>query len=149
MIVHFAVSLGRRESEAVKDRRYQVVVHLLRHGARSNAVDANAQKEAVENAITKYDNLKNGMAGFEDGPPANFTAMRLTDVPCYTRLMIDNATHLRFEQAHNGNGSTLDNFTLVKDWHKGQARQVWKSDDGGAESGETRDPSTAARTMAQ
>ena len=39
--LHFAVSLGRREEEAVKDRRYQVVVHLLRHGARSNAVDAN------------------------------------------------------------------------------------------------------------
>ena len=39
--LHFAVSLGRRESEVVKDRRYQVVVHLLRHGARANAEDAN------------------------------------------------------------------------------------------------------------
>ena len=39
--LHFAVSLGRREDEAVKDRRYQVVVHLLRHGARANAEDAN------------------------------------------------------------------------------------------------------------
>ena len=39
--LHFAVSLGRRESEAVKDRRYQVVVHLLRHGAQAAAEDAN------------------------------------------------------------------------------------------------------------
>jgi len=39
--LHFAVSLGRREEEAVKDRRYQVVVHLLRHGAQANADDAN------------------------------------------------------------------------------------------------------------
>ena len=39
--LHFAVSLGRREEEAVKDRRYQVVIHLLRHGAQAAAEDAN------------------------------------------------------------------------------------------------------------
>jgi hypothetical protein len=55
-----------------------------------------------------------GRNGFEDGPAANFTAMRLTDVPCYTWLLIHNATHLHFEQAHNGNGSVLDEFELYK-----------------------------------
>ena len=55
-----------------------------------------------------------GRNGFENGPEANFTAMRLTDTPCYTRLLIHNATHLRFEQAHNDNGVTLDSFDLSK-----------------------------------
>ena len=55
-----------------------------------------------------------GRNGFEDGPPANFTGMRLTDVPCYTRIMIRNTSHLRFEQAHAGNGSVLDSFELSK-----------------------------------
>ena len=52
--------------------------------------------------------------GFGDGPVANFTGMRLTDVPCYTRITIRNGTHLGFEQAHNGNGSVLDSFELTK-----------------------------------
>jgi len=55
-----------------------------------------------------------GRNGFENGPPANFTGMRLTDVPCYTRIKIRNATHLGFEQAHAGNGSVLDSFELSK-----------------------------------
>ena len=55
-----------------------------------------------------------GRNGFGDGPPANFTGKRLTDVPCYTRITIRNATHLGFEQAHNGNGSVLDSFELSK-----------------------------------
>ena len=55
-----------------------------------------------------------GRNGFENGPSANFTGMRLTDVPCYTRIQIRNATHLRFEQAHSGNGSVLDSFELSK-----------------------------------
>lgn len=55
-----------------------------------------------------------GRSGFENGPPANFTGMRLTDTPCYTRITIRNATHLGFEQAHAGNGSVLDSFELSK-----------------------------------
>jgi hypothetical protein len=55
-----------------------------------------------------------GRNGFGDGPPANFTGKRLTGVPCYTRITIRNATHLGFEQAHNGNGSVLDSFELTK-----------------------------------
>ena len=55
-----------------------------------------------------------GRNGFGNGPPANFTGMRLTDVPCYSRINIRNATHLRFEQAHSGNGSVLDSFELSK-----------------------------------
>jgi hypothetical protein len=55
-----------------------------------------------------------GRNGFNDGPRANFTGMRLTDVPCYTRITIRNSTHLGFEQAHSGNGSVLDSFELSK-----------------------------------
>ena len=41
-----------------------------------------------------------GRNGFEDGPPANFTAMRLTDVPCYTRqVRSDDAHRFRYRPA--------------------------------------------------
>ena len=55
-----------------------------------------------------------GRNGFENGPVANFTAFRLTNTPCYSRLIIQNSTHLRFEQAHADTGTTLDSLDLVK-----------------------------------
>eukprot|EP01047_Picozoa_sp_COSAG01_P013604 COSAG01_NODE_645_length_14553_cov_32.925227_1_plen_621_part_00 len=67
---------------------------------------------------TKPVHVNTGNSGsrsaFENGPPRNFTAFRLTDVGCYTRLKIHNATHLSFEQAHVTNGSVLDSFDMVK-----------------------------------
>ncbi len=56
-----------------------------------------------------------GRSGFENGPAAAFTATRLTDVPCYSRVTLHNATHLSFEQAHNEDGSALDAMLLVKE----------------------------------
>ena len=55
-----------------------------------------------------------GRNGFANGPTADFTAFRLTDVPCYTRVTLENATHMRFEQARADNGSVVDSFQLFK-----------------------------------
>ena len=55
-----------------------------------------------------------GRNGFENGPAAAYTAFRLTDVPCYTRVTLANATHMSVEQARADNGSVVDSFQLSK-----------------------------------